>query len=214
MIFFSIKTVDAQTYKLTLEKQDGIYYARKGGDLPYKSSQFSIYKFGDIIAYCIEPSKQITTWNYTVNDGFIDLSIPNELKEKLELIGYYGREYPNHDNVRYSMATQALIWELTGNQEVTFWTERYEKGTLIDVTKEKEEIMALVNKHYVLPNIPDNIEAYLKKEIIIQDDNQVLNDYEIVDNANQKLWIENNALHIISENITNVTIKLIKAHYD
>ena len=221
MLFFifiavlSIKNVYAQdNYKLTLEKQPGIYYARTGGNLPYKSSQFSIYKFGDIIAYCIEPSKNITTYDYIVKDGYIDLPYSEEIKEKIELIGYYGREYPGHDNVFYSMASQALIWELTSNQKVTFWTERYEQGSKIDISKEKKEIMNLVNNHKVLPDLPDEIDAYMQREVVLEDKNNILNDFEIVDNGGHNVYIEDNKLHIIPKKEDIKIIKLRKKHYD
>ena len=110
------KQVYAQTnYKLTLEKQKGIYYARKGKDF-YKSSQFSVYHVGDTIVYCIEPTKQITTFDYIDKDNYISLNLSDEEKENIALYGYYGREYPGHDNIKYSMAAQALIWEATSDQ--------------------------------------------------------------------------------------------------
>ena len=130
VILFFQRQVYAQT--LTLEKQEGIYYTRFSSDF-YKSSQFSIYKVGNNIVYCIEPTKQITTYNYIDKDDYISLNLSEEEKENIALYGYYGREYPGHDNVRYSMAAQALIWEATSNQKVTFWTEQYEKGSQIDI---------------------------------------------------------------------------------
>ena len=93
------KQVYAQTYKLTLEKQDGIYYTRVSSDF-YKSSQFSIYKMGDMIVYCIEPTKQITTYNYIDENNYLSLNLSDEEKENIALYGYFGREYPSHDNVK------------------------------------------------------------------------------------------------------------------
>ena len=127
MIIISVKDVLAQDqYKLTLEKQDGIYFSRRGENFKDDSYPYYLYKFGDIYAYCIEPGKHISTYTYVGEEEFVDLGFSEELKEKLELIGYYGRDYPGHENIRYSMATQALIWELTGVDTVTFWT-KFEK---------------------------------------------------------------------------------------
>ena len=144
-----MKNVFAQDqYKLTLEKQNDIFISRKGTNLN-DSQNFYLYKFNGMYAYCIEPGKHITTYNYLGINGFIDLKIDDDVKEKLELIGYYGRDYPGHDSIRYSMATQALIWELTGADSVTFWTKLNAKGEEIDVTNERNEIIKLVNKHKV-----------------------------------------------------------------
>ena len=211
---FSVQEASAQTYKLTLKKQDGIYYARQAGKLPYKSSQFSIYMLDDNIAYCIEPSNNITTYNYVSKDGFIDLPYSDELKEKLELIGYYGREYPGHDDVRYSMAAQALIWELTGTGNVTFWTERYEKGTKIDVSKEREEIMNLVNNHMNTPDLGDNILAYLNHEIVLKDKNNLLSEFEIYSTGGNDVTISENNLILKPLTAGESVVMLKRKHYD
>ena len=211
---FQISEVKAQTYKLTLKRQEGIYYARRGGTLPYKSSQFSIYMFDDNIAYCIEPSKNIETWNYVSTDGYIDLPYSDELKKELELIGYYGREYPGHDNVRYSMAAQALIWEKTGYDSVTFWTEKDEQGEQIDVSSEKEEIMRLVNRHKILPNLPNKVNGYVNKELTIKDSNSVLNDFKIVSSDFNDISIQNNSIKLIPKKIGESKIVIERKKYD
>ena len=89
-----VEKVNAQTYNLILDRQEGIYYSRSGGDLPYYASQFIIYRLGNEIAYCIEPSKNITTYNYVDSGGYINLPYSDEIKRKIQLIGYFGREYP------------------------------------------------------------------------------------------------------------------------
>ena len=209
------KQVYAQTnYKLTLEKQEGIYYTRYSSDF-YKSSMFSIYKMGNNIVYCIEPTKQITTYNYIDKDNYLSLNLSEEEKENIALYGYFGREYPGHDNIRYSMASQALIWEATSNQKVTFWTEQYEKGDEIDISKEKNEILELVNNHKKKPAITSIITGGLiNKEIIINDNNNVLNNYEVVLDSGNEVFIKDNALHIIPKYAGTTEIKLAFKKYD
>ena len=218
LIIISIEKVNAQTYKLTLEKQEGIYYVRKGDILPYKSSQFSIYKLDGITAYCIEPSHNITTFNYHDSGEEMDLPYSDELKEKISLIGYYGREYPNHNHVYYSMAAQALIWELTGTGEVSFWTEKDGKGDEIDINKEKKEILQLVEKHSKIPNIK-NIDLEFGIEKTITDD--LFKDYIVSDDGGISSYkgtgsisIEGNKLKITSRVIGNTKITLKKQRYD
>lgn len=208
------KQVYAQTYKLTLEKQKGIYYARKGKDF-YKSSAFSVYKMGDTIVYCIEPTKQITTYNYIDKDNYISLNLSEEEKENIALYGYFGREYPGHDDIKYSMAAQALIWEATSDQKVTFWTLQNEKGDPIDITKEKNEILELVNNHKKKPTLPTIITGGLiNKEIIINDDNNVLNNYEVVLDSGNEVFIKDNSLHVIPKYAGTTEIKLAFKKYD
>ena len=211
---FSCQKVLAQNVKLTLKRQANIYYARTGGTLPYKSSQFSIYMLGDDIAYCIEPSKNITTYNYKTKDGYIDLNYSDELKEKIELIGYYGREYPGHDDVKYSMAAQALIWEVTSGQKVTFWTKRYEEGNKIDITKERNEIMNLVNNHKKVPSFKEEIKGYINKEIVLTDENNLLNNFVVSNDSGNSVLIKDNKLYITPKKTGNSEIILKRVKYD
>ena len=211
---FSIKNVFAQDqYKLTLLKQDGIYFSRRGGVVT-DSNPYYIYKLDDIYAYCLEPGKKITTYTYMGNEEFVDLSFSEELKEKLELIGYYGRDYSGHDNVRYSMATQALIWELTGVNSVTFWTGKNETGSEIDVTKEKEEIMNLVNNHKTLPSFSSSLNTYVKHNEEFIDTNKVLDNFEIVESDIENVSINDNKLHINSNKKGVYHLKLQRKNYN
>lgn len=213
-ILFGVQEGFAQTYKLTLDKQKDIYYVRKGDILPYKSSQYSIYRLGDNIAYCIEPSNNITTYNYVDNGEYIDLPYSDELKEKLELIGYYGREYPGHNTVYYSMAAQALIWELTGTGEVTFWTMKDGNGTMIDVSNERNEIMNLVNNHKDTPCFGDNIEAYFQKELVLEDNNHLLSEFEPKSTGGNRVTIRGNQLTILPKVMGKSVITFKRKRYD
>ena len=212
LYIFSIKTVFAQDqYKLTLLKQDGIYYIRRGG--VNDTDIYYVYKMNDLYAYCIEPGVPITTYNYLGNEEF-DLSLSEEVKEKIELIGYYGREYPGHDNVKYSMAAQALIWELTGVKKVTFWTGKNGTGKEIDISSERKEIMDLVNNHKTLPNFPTNFYGDIKHKMEIEDTNKVLDNFEVVNDGMQDVYIENNILHIMPKTPGMFNITLRRKNYD
>ena len=217
VLFFllSTKNVFAQDqYHLTLEEQKGIYMARRGVSYGYDSYPFYIYKMNGMYAYCIEPGKHITTYTYTGVSDYVDLGFSEELKEKLELIGYYGRDYPGHNNVRYSMATQALIWELTGVDKVTFWTKLNEKGEEIDVTNERNEIMNLVNNHKTLPNFKTSYTGHLKREFTINDTNKVLDNFDIIESGGNDVYIDNNTIHIIPKKYGKTRITLKRKSYD
>ena len=215
MFLFSAKDVFAQDqYQLTLEKQDGIFMSRRGANYDDDSYPYYIYKMNGMFAYCIEPGKHISTYTYVGEEDYIDLPFSEELKEKLELIGYYGRDYPGHNNVRYSMATQALIWELTGVDTVTFWTGLNETGEEIDISKERNEIINLVNNHKTLPDFNNKYTAHLKHELVISDANKVLSNFEIVSNDIGNIYIDNNTLHIIPDKVGIYNISLKRKSYD
>ncbi len=212
---FSVKNVFAQNqYQLTLEKQDGIYFSRRGSDFNDDSHPYYLYRFGNIYAYCIQPGKNFKTYTYLGLDNYIDLPVSEEVMKKLELIGYYGRDYPGHDNIRYSMAAQALIWELTGVDKVTFWTKQYEQGEEIDVTKEKNEIYRLIEKHNTVPNLPKTINADLQKELVLEDTNYVLENYEIIDSGGNNVSLNGNVLRIIPQKVGDSIVSLKLKRYD
>ena len=214
LIILTIPKVEAQTYKLTKIDQKGIYFVRTGGTIPDKNGTFAIYYLDGSIAYCVEPSKSIRTEDYVAHDGFVDLPYSDAVKEKIELYGYYGREYPGHDNVRYSMAAQSLIWEITGGQTVTFWTEKNGGGDRIDVSKEKNEILSLVEKHHILPNLPSKVYTDISKEVVVEDKNNALNNFMTINTSLVESWIENNKLHIIPKDKGVFNVQLKRKKYD
>ena len=174
-----------------IEKQN-IYYARYGGGKPYLSDKVEYFEIDGNTAYCIEPGMPISTTDYIEMN---ELPYSNDIIEKIKLIGYYGYNYENHKTNNYRLATQALIWNLIGGQKVDFYTKQYGYGDYIDISKEKEEIQNLINKHYLKPTIND-IEEFYNNEIIIKDANEVLDNYEIEYQGKNNVQIKNNTLII------------------
>lgn len=174
-----------------IEKQN-IYYARYGGGKPYLSDKVEYFEIDGNTAYCIEPGMPISTTDYIEMN---ELPYSNDIIEKIKLIGYYGYNYENHTTNNYRLATQALIWNLIGGQKVDFYTKQYGYGDYIDISKEKEEIQNLINKHYLKPTIND-IEEFYNNEIIIKDANEVLDNYEIEYQGKNNVQIKNNTLII------------------
>lgn len=131
---------------------DDIYYTRRGGGQDYLSAKYNTYAMNGKTVYCIEPGIDITTHSYAGAEGWINSPYSKAVNQKIQLIGYYGYDYPSHKTLRYRMAAQALIWETVGGQIVEYWTEQYGYGNYINVDYEKNQIMALVNAHYQLPS--------------------------------------------------------------
>lgn len=214
LIFCLCTKVKAEEAKLKLIKIPDVYYTRTGGSLPYKSSQFSVYSMNNRIVYCIEADKNITTYDYIIDENFKS-PYSKEITEKIMLIGYYGYEYPGHQTTVYSMATQALIWELVSDQKVKFWTERYGEGDLISVEKQKKEIMNLVNAHDRKPSFYNQeLNGHLKQEIILKDLNNVIENYEIVDDGGNIVSINENSLSIVPKVFGSSKITLARKNYD
>ena len=193
---------------------DNIYYTRRGGGQSYLSAQYNTYDMDGKVVYCIEPGIDITTHDYVGANGFINSPYSNEINQKIQLIGYYGYEYPGHNTLRYRMATQALIWETTGGQIVEYWTERYGYGDYINLNNERNEIMNLVNAHYQKPSFNNEVKtAVINQAVTFTDTNGILSQFEIYKSDNATSVINGNTLSVTPNAVGEVTISLTRKSY-
>ena len=203
----------AQKVKISFDYQSNVYYTRKGDGLN-DSHQYLYYSLNGTPAFCIEPGVDINDWDYLVY-GIEKSPFNAEKTNRMQLIGHYGYDYPGHHTQKYRMATQALIWETAKNLKVEFYTKVNAGGTHIDISNERNEILRLVENHYTKPSFDlQNINATYNKQIVLDDANSVLSDYEIYDGGNNEVIIENNKLYITPKKMASSEIKFIKKSYD
>lgn len=205
---------DSQFTKQVIE---GAYYYQKDKDTgKTMTGHANKFYLNGKLAYCIEPLVQITdhTYNSTTDWGVVGLT--DEQEDYIEKVGYFGYEYPGHQTDRYYMAAQQLIWEKARNVETKYTTERG-GGNEIDLSKEKSEILSLVNSYGSLPSFAsESIEANMGDEVILNDTNNVLNQFRIEYNGKNKVSVTDNKLNIKFSNnfIGEETIKFVKKNYD
>ena len=193
IITIMILTIYNVKASLLVEETD-VYLVRRGGGKPYLSEKYKHYSIDGIVAYCIEPGIEVTTTEYKEMDK---LPYNEEIIEKIKLIGYYGYNYPGHEEEKYRMATQSLIWSLIGGQINEFYTKQYGYGEYINIENEKNDILKLIESHKIKPNFKINyIEDYINEEIILEDLNNILNEYEIESDGKNKVEIKDNKLII------------------
>ncbi|MBQ9833631.1 MAG: Cys-Gln thioester bond-forming surface protein [Bacilli bacterium] len=193
---------------------DDTYYTRRGGGQSYMSAQYNTYDMDGKTVYCIEPGVDITTHNYIGAEGFINSPYSDEINQKIQLIGYYGFEYPGHNTMRYRMATQALIWETTGGQILEFWTEQYGYGDYINLNKEKNEIMRLVNAHYQKPSFHSEVKtAVINQAVTFTDTSGILSEFEVYRSDNATSVINGNTLSVIPNAVGEITVSLTRKSY-
>ena len=145
------------------------------------SADYYIYEIGGIVSYCIEPGISEGTNDYVLDD-WSGTGLDQSLYDKLSLIAYYGYTYPGHRTMEYRMATQGLIWdEIWGSESWTrFSTDYWDKGTRMDLTDEKREILSLVSNHYKKPSFSNSTKTvYVGDEIYLEDTNNILNNFDI-----------------------------------
>ena len=208
VLLFNLNVVSAKN--LVLDYENNPYYFREWED-HFDSGKLTFYNLDGEVVYCVEPGLHITDNTYLESNMDI-LGLSDEVLESIKLIGYYGYEYPGHDTNNYRMATQELIWEKLRNINVSFWTGKNQTGNNINIENEKNEILNLINKHYLKPTIDNNLVLSKDKKYEFIDNNNVLDNYEIInDNNNLTISKDNNKLTIIGEiGEYNITLKKIK----
>ncbi len=213
LFFFGLQRVNADRYTLVKDNYQNIYYVQNGLPEHYGSDIQFKFTLNGKIAFCLDPKLSIKHYEYfgiPLTDTTYDLNTQDYLNKVI----YYGYDYPNHQNERYYMATQALIWEKVSNYLIEFYTERYGYGTYIDVSNEKNEILNLINNHNKLPYFSNNEYSYNLTDYIEFED-EVLNNFEISSTTWNDTYIENNKLIIknLDNYVGNIRISLKKKSY-
>lgn len=211
--FIGINDVSAS--KLVREQVPDVYYARIDKYNYYGTGAYERLRLDGKTVYCIEAGKKITTSNYFETEGWIKSPFSQEINQKIQLIGYYGYDYPGHNTVRYEMATQALIWEVTSGKTIEYWTILGSSGDYIDVSYEKNEIMKLVNAHYEVPSFNNETKQVpIGETVTFVDNNNILSQFEIFDSTNGTASINGNTLTVVPNVVGDVTITLTRKMYE
>lgn len=214
IFLFGLKGVKAESVFVSQQFIDNVwsFHYRNGsvwtfGNLPYN------YANGKLV-YCIQPDARIVTNNYYVYDRFTMSGYSEEDKRKMELYAYYGYGYPGHDSLKYYMATQELIWLLSNDESIKWTTGNTDDTPMIDVSYEKNQILNLIKNHNVLPLFKaneikgDNYNIDVNKELVLNDENKVVNNYSYEHDNNIEVKVNNNDLIIIPKTIGTHTIKI------
>ena len=215
-LFLFMKPAYADEVNISYVRLNGIYYNQVINGV-LDSNHVTSFHLGGRIAYCIEPGTEIKTNTYTETD-WSSISLPEETRDYIEKVGYYGYEYPGHQTDRYYIAAQELIWKVVRPDIEVSWTTGINKsGSVIDVSNEKDEIESLVKSHSLIPSFASNeVSGFLGDEIVLTDENNVLDDYDISQSKHHEITREGNTLKIKinSEKVDDEIITLTRKHYD
>ena len=174
------------------------------------------YKVNGKIAYCIQLGVHITTTTYDSTTNLYDSGLSTEKLDYIRKLMYYGYGYQNHQDIKYYMATQEMIWEYLSGREV-YWTQEYSKeGQAINIDSYKNEITNLIKGLNTLPSFNNTTyEVLAGTKVIIPDSNNILTEYTITKKGNQNYTIDNNTLYIDTnkEEFQSDTITLTRKNY-
>lgn len=209
--------VQAEEVRIKYNKLHGIAYNRTL-DGKFKTNIATMFQMGDRIAYCIEPGVEITNNYYDIYTDWNIVNMSDDLKEYIEKIGYYGYDFPGHKTNYYYIAAQELIWKAVRPElEVTWTTGENFTGEVIDISKEKNEILNLVHQHDLKPSFSEEIvKDEIGKTIVLTDENNVLEEFDIGDSKYHNIVKDGNTLTItLNEKVVpEETITLKRKHYD
>lgn len=197
MLIMGFIGVNSANAAVITEDKIANVYANQNYNGKELSASFGYMYADGFIAYCIDPGVSLKIGEYQKNYNFNFKNIDNKKKEKLELIAYYGYEYPGHSTEKYYYATQALIWEIIGSTNVSFTTLRNRGGEEINIDKEKNEIKELVNKFSLLPSFANaKITAFLGETIVLEDSNNNYFNFDYTSNNRNTFNFNNGKLNI------------------
>jgi hypothetical protein len=191
--------------KITFDNMKSYYYEIKGNNM-YLSNYTTRFIANGKTAYCIEPGVDIETSTYD-SVGWSNTNFSKKDSEYLELLGYFGYDYPTHKTDRYYLATQELIWEYVGKVEARFTTAKNGAGTEINLTNEKKDILKLISEYQKDPNF-EKTKFSIKNENEITDLNEVLSNYEITNTDGLDIKNEGNTLKFKNDEASTKEITL------
>ena len=212
---YNVQALDSA--KITYHRLDNIVYNRKIGN-NFKTNYVTMFKLNDRIAYCVKPGVEITESYYDIYTDWSKVNMSDELKSLLEKLGYYGYDYPGHQTNYYYIAAQELIWRaVRPDIKVNWSTGINSTGDAIDVSKEKEEIMNLVNSHDLKPSFSEQtFKDEVGKTITLKDENHVLDNYDVSESKYHKILKDGDTLTITlnEDEVLEEEIYLTRKYYD
>ena len=210
MLFSILNPVHADT--ITYSRLNDIYYNLTVDGI-YSSNHVTQFYLDGRLAYCIDPGAPINTKTYNASNTWNINSLNEEKKQQIEKIGYYGYEYPGHNTDKYYIAAQELIWQTVKNVDIK-WTNS--NNQIIDISKEKNEILNLIDKHKIRPSFTnDIINGINGQHLEITDDNNVLENFSLSQTEKHSTKVKDNTLVIdLSQEEAEEEVTLTRKNYD
>ncbi len=176
-----VSTVSAATGGILHQERTQYFYNRQKTDgTAHHSGYMKHYTIDGEVAYCIEPD--ILEGTSYQQGSWEDTGLPDSIKERLLLIGYYGYTYPGHETEEYRAATQGMLWDeiVGGGTNTEFTSDLWGKGSKFDVSGAKAEINRLIEHHFDRPSFNGDVYKVQKGQALtLTDTNNVLDQFDI-----------------------------------
>ena len=187
------------THALTTNFYEGEYiegiwmnkYNPANRTIYYQKARFFRHSGTNEFAYCIEPFSffnDSSTYESTINP----YNLSEHQKDRITKIAHFGYNYPNHTDVKWYAITQLMIWQEADPSGDYYFTNSLNGTRINPYQNEINEINNLINNYNTHPSFNNQTFYQVEnKELIIEDTNNILNNYTIND---QNIVKENNKL--------------------
>lgn len=188
-----------------------IYSNRIGPDKTYSGQMGYIRIYGKLV-YCYEPFKIVGKDGYYIDNYYFD-RIDKDKLMYMQLVAHYSKNFiDNNNNWFYYMAAQELIWEqIIGSGTVYYTTGPNGSGNIINIDSYKNEINNYTTNFLKKPSFDGTtIKDNFFSTVILEDKNNVLQNYEIINNSKNQVWKNDNKLYIKILSSEESKIKLVR----
>lgn len=209
MVLASICTVNAYDVTDTFyydTQVPNMYITKVKGDKVKSGAPFLLHRSDGKLVYCIDPFIYMDGGIYEGYNGFNSIfNISEEAINKMNLIAHYGYGYKDHTDIKWYGITQYLIWEELELDDIYF-TDKLNGNRIIAYEDEINEMKKLIQDHYITPSFDNIINVEANKEIVLEDKNNVLSNFEVIGNG---VKVDGNKL-IINASAGTYDISFIK----
>ena len=218
VLFYCSNYVDAGMNDSLIEKNrmDGVY-AVATIDGRTRIFYLNMYELNDRVSYCIDLGVDVTTEIYNSTNDFSVSYLSKEQIEFIRSISYYGYKYVGHDDYRYYMAAQEIIWEYLSGIGVEWTNELNVNGERVNIDEYKNEIFCLMdndNGHKLQLDLKSGQVYTVGEEIKIGDKSGYLSEYEVVSSKYSGVSIDRESLVVKVGNVIGTeVIALRKKEY-
>lgn len=201
LVLFIPLCVKAETFYAGEQVKEVPLYLDKITKQSYRYFKTAYRTSDDVLVYCVEPSKLLSTknkYNYVTEKQWEKLNVSEDVWRRLELLAYFGYGYESHTSEKWAAITQYMIWQtvLPDGWFLTF-TDGY-GGEFKNIHEnETTEIENLIKDFETKPSFANESFKITKGDkLVLKDNNGVLGNYNLVTASNLSVKASNNELII------------------
>lgn len=218
-VFFMCSIFGSSKYLLKVKAEsfyeaeyiDNIWITKeKGGAHLYQKARFFRNKVTGKESYCLDPFVFFNeSGYYESNTNYSKLSA--DTVNKIKLAAYYGYGYTNHTDIKWYAITQVLIWKYAVPDGNFYFTDGLDGNRINSFDNDINSLINLVNNHYKAPSFNGSTnKVIIGNTLTINDNNNVLSNYEITNNGGLEVTKNNNKLIVKANKIGSYIINLKK----